>query len=210
MAGLIRFAMLFNSPNTTSNIVEMTGHVSQTGIDTPTDTQVDDVLDILLAWWNTGTGGGPSLKAQCSSKTILQTVEGQVIQPTPKAPVRSKTSGVAGTGSASMLPIQCAAVLSLRTNLAGRSYRGRMYVPGLPTDFIGSDGSIASAKQTALANSAEGLRIALDAVHAGSCEMVVYSRLLDHKERVVQMRVGNQVDVQRRRRLPETSYVIGA
>lgn len=47
----------------------------------------------------------------------------------------SYTTGfpVAGTQSSSgdPVPYTCAVVVSLRTNYAGRSYRGRMYLPGL-------------------------------------------------------------------------------
>lgn len=42
------------------------------------------------------------------------------------------TSVPGSDGTSEPLPPQCALVLSWRTSLSGRSYRGRSYVPGLP------------------------------------------------------------------------------
>jgi hypothetical protein len=42
---------------------------------------------------------------------------------------------LAGTGGAQALPTSVAAVLTKRTDLAGRSYRGRVYLSAIPTTF---------------------------------------------------------------------------
>lgn len=48
--------------------------------------------------------------------------------------IRSYTA-VVGRLAAESLPPQCCSVLSLRTALKGRSYRGRIYLPGLPETY---------------------------------------------------------------------------
>jgi hypothetical protein len=41
-----------------------------------------------------------------------------------------------GDATGSPLPSFCSAVVSIRTNLGGRSHRGRFYVPGIPEDQV--------------------------------------------------------------------------
>jgi len=46
--------------------------------------------------------------------------------------VFTPTGQLAGQGNAAALPSFCSAVVSIRTDVGGRSHRGRMYLPGLP------------------------------------------------------------------------------
>jgi hypothetical protein len=57
---------------------------------------------------------------------------------------------VAGTGSGDALPNQLAGVVTLRTALAGKSFRGRVYFSGAIEDENTSDGRIAGELNTAL------------------------------------------------------------
>lgn len=57
---------------------------------------------------------------------------------------------VVGASSVAMVPKQCCVVATLRTALAGRSYRGRIYWGGFVVAAIPLDGSIKTAIQTAV------------------------------------------------------------
>jgi len=63
----------------------------------------------------------------------------------------SNTAGeVPGTGGGDPLPNQLAAVVTLRTALAGKSYRGRVYISGADENQNSSTGSIDAAYNTAI------------------------------------------------------------
>lgn len=49
---------------------------------------------------------------------------------TANQPEYSAPTSAAGTSTSDVLPLQTSLVVTLRTALAGRSYRGRMYMPG--------------------------------------------------------------------------------
>jgi len=68
---------------------------------------------------------------------------------TANQPEYSAVINATGTGTSELLPKQISLVATLRTLLAGRSYRGRVYVPGF-TEVANSAGGVASA--TAVAN----------------------------------------------------------
>lgn len=210
MSGLMRFAMVFNFPNDVGNQCVMTGHVNRTGASTPDDSDVDNVMAVLSTWWTSGQDGEASLKSLVSSLCTLDYITCQKIQPTPPAAVRTLSVGTAGTSGSSALPPQCAVVLSLRTALSGRRYRGRMYLPGIPTSKVTSNGTLTTTDRQAYADSAKGMMVAMDALFSGSDELCVYSRVEDHKERVTSIRVGNRIDTQRRRKIPGETYVTGS
>lgn len=62
----------------------------------------------------------------------------------------SVAAAVPGTGAGDPLPNQIAAVITLRTALAGKSYRGRAYYGGANEAQNGATGAIAAAFNTAL------------------------------------------------------------
>lgn len=62
----------------------------------------------------------------------------------------SVAAAVPGSGSATPMPNQDAAVITLRTALAGKRYRGRVYFSGATEAQNDATGSIASAFNTAL------------------------------------------------------------
>ncbi len=66
------------------------------------------------------------------------------------APVYTSTNGlpVTGSGNADGTPSQTALVVSHRTGLRGRSFRGRSYMPGLDESYV-VDGLITAAVQAA-------------------------------------------------------------
>lgn len=95
------------------------------------------VIDVFLDWFNT------SLKAQLSTNIILKEIFFQE-QETEGAPgaLRTLLTPIGGSSGPSV-PNNVAFVITLRTGISGRSYRGRSYVPGLPKDAV--TGSLLSA-----------------------------------------------------------------
>lgn len=106
------------------------------------------------------------------------------------------SSGVAGSSTSSALPPNCTIALSWRTGLAGRSYRGRTYLPGIGEDKVSSGGVIDSSFVTSLL----GMGTALIAAMASEdAVMVVASRKLGSGQTITSCIVDPTVDTQRRR-----------
>lgn len=107
---------------------------------------------------------------------------------------------IAGLVSADLLPYQCACVVKVGTAYAGRSYRGRMYLPGL-SESAANPGSIFSptvvnAYQTCY----EDLLAALGSGGSNAdYTWVVYSKKLSASIPVTSVAVRNVVRNQRRR-----------
>jgi hypothetical protein len=77
------------------------------------------------SWW------GATLRLRLSTGVVCAQVVA-TDQTTQGAPQATVTSGAAGTVGSASLPSNVAAVVSLRTAIRGRSYRGRAYIPGIP------------------------------------------------------------------------------
>jgi hypothetical protein len=116
-------------------------------------------------------------------------------------------SGAVGTGTAELLPKQVAACVTLRTALAGRSYRGRVYVPGW-TEVANNPGGVISP--TAMVQ-ADGIVRNIRANLAGrGLTMGVVSTRFNKAPRVINVITDvvdlsvrdNQWDNQRRRNIP--------
>lgn len=118
----------------------------------------------------------------------------------PAAAVAVTGTNTPGSGAANQ-PLQSSAVLSLRTGVAGRRYRGRMYWPALaiaPSNF----GTYTAATTGGLAEGAADLlaMIAGAAPPVGVFSPVVVSGAADQVTLVTSVAVGNVPDTQRRRR----------
>jgi hypothetical protein len=72
------------------------------------------------------------------------------VKPGTGAEVELDYAAVVGATAGEALPPQCAQVISWRTSLAGRSFRGRSYLPA-PTENVQNAGILNSTQQTALA-----------------------------------------------------------
>jgi hypothetical protein len=71
---------------------------------------------------------------------------------------------VAGTGAAAEVPAGVALCVTLKTALAGRGYRGRVYLPGLDTTAVtAATGAIVAAANTAAVNLVTEFQAALTA-----------------------------------------------
>ena len=114
------------------------------------------------------------------------------------------STGVAGTAGGDALPLQNTVAISTRTPRIGAKGRGRFYLPGVSTNLIDHDGALTS---TAIANygvAASAFLTALVTDGGGSgtyhTAPVVSGPPYTDYGRITQIRVGNRVDTQRRRR----------
>jgi hypothetical protein len=84
------------------------------------------------------------------------------------------TNSVFGGVSSESLPSQLAVVVSLRTALRGRSYRGRSFIPGIPISYQASTGGIVTTTaQSTILTAYNGIDGRLTTAHA---QQVVLSR----------------------------------
>lgn len=113
-------------------------------------------------------------------------------------PIVGTASGTYGT----TMPPEVALAASLRAPIVGRRGRGRMYIPGLAVLAAATDGTVASATQTAVATALNTLVDNLDN-RGGTPDydslVMVTSVGSATAVRPSQARVGNHFDVQRRR-----------
>jgi len=105
-----------------------------------------------------------------------------------------------GQNTAGGLPLDCAVVISWRTVLAGRSFRGRTYLPPFHSNQVIDTGSqfprLVSATQAGLAINAEKL---INDLVAADAPLSVYSRTLTQSNTIVGGYIDNNFDTQRRR-----------
>ena len=87
--------------------------------------------------------------------------------------------GLPGGIAGDMLPSYCAGIITKKTALRGRSYRGRSYIPGVPE--TGTTGNAATAGQLALYNAlADKLDLPITAAPAITYIPAVLSRKLSN------------------------------
>lgn len=107
--------------------------------------------------------------------------------------------GVTGTGSAATMPLQTCAVVTLQTPLAGRKFRGRMYLPAQAWALdSGSNFSVSGLVTPALAS----LKNFFDACNLDSSlggTVAVVSNAGSASTTVSQIAMDTRPDVQRRR-----------
>ena len=90
------------------------------------------------------------LAALCATTTSLLGVGTRDIRVANQPEFQSAAAAVPGTGAGNPLPNEVAAVVTLRTALAGRSYRGRAYFSGFIVGENSATGSIVAGLNTAL------------------------------------------------------------
>ena len=124
---------------------------------------------------------------------------------TPAILTTTSNTVIDGTGSGQMLPPQNSIVLSYRTQQVGRRGRGRGFQPApMATGLAGSNNpTIASGTVTTVANAAAALMAALTTTSDGTSPAVrpiVTGSPWVNYAAITQVRVGNIMDTQRRRR----------
>jgi hypothetical protein len=106
------------------------------------------------------------------------------------------TVSLAGTQITLPLPTDCSIVCSLRTNLANRRGRGRMYLPQMHSGTtLSVTGRLAATAQTAIA---DALATAWSG-YSGTGSPVVYSRVNRSFTPVTEFDIGDLFDTQRGR-----------
>lgn len=103
----------------------------------------------------------------------------------------------AGADSNGTLPTQCAICISLQTSLAGSRNRGRFYLPPPGVQSLTTAGRLDSGALTGLSN---GLTAWKNSLIGDGFTLVVLSRSEGAQTVVTNLRIGNVIDTQRRRR----------
>lgn len=114
----------------------------------PEDEDFALALDAIMA---------PKFKAVMPAASSYLGVLGQIVWPLPVRVAQKITASAgAGTAGGNVIPRQCSGLVSWRTNLAGRSQRGRDYIPFPSTTFLTAGGHATGPYGTALDSIAFG------------------------------------------------------
>lgn len=137
------------------------------------------LANLFVDWYATGGTAAHAYKTHMSSNSFLTQVLARDMSTSAGAEgVPSVAMPVAGGGGAgTMLQNGLCFTITHRTGLAGRSYRGRTYVPCLSTDVVAAVGanSIIGATADALVAELTGLMTNIHA-HDATWNLVVASR----------------------------------
>lgn len=112
---------------------------------------------------------------------------------------RGLPAGAAGTASGNSLPPQCAEVITIRTAVAGRSFRGRFYLPALTTAILPPEAIIPAVTRGLLVTPFGSYATALKAL-TPSISVGVWSRVLHAFSGATAVDMGSTFDTQRSRR----------
>lgn len=112
-----------------------------------TPTQANNILTALTtgASWT-------ALAAFLATTTSFSFVTIRDVASANQPLIPSNIAGASGTSASPALPSEVAAVITHRTALAGKSGRGRSYMPGFATNSLGVGNVIAAGAVTALSN----------------------------------------------------------
>lgn len=162
--------------------------------------EMDAVRDRFHTLWVNSSSSSPKgVNDQLQIKCHLTKISVQDISTTPFPVPRETLYNVAGSDAGNPLPLQTSLVISLKTDLAGRSFRGRVYLGGLTAAMNTDDGSYPVANSTKLNN----VGLAFDALVTGLISdgtyLVVASRKLAVAHQVKGISIDNVFDEQRRR-----------
>lgn len=149
----------------------------------------------VTALWE---GGTPELNTIIADTVSITQTSTALLSGSTGAQVTRRITAVnlQGTSEAEMLPFQVAEVISLRTDLATRSGRGRFYLPPLVTTSMDS-GRMAASSQLILLDAASSM---MSTLNTAMLEPVVYSRSTLAGTPITSIDVGDVYDTQRRRR----------
>jgi hypothetical protein len=143
----------------------------------PSAVGMGDTLDLVSAWFST------TYAPLCHTGWSLTGLRARDLSTQDGIVVETAPSGVVGQLSGTPLPSSIAMCLSLRSALAGRSRRGRIYLSGLTAVHLENTNQnlFSSAAITARINAVETLRSDLD---TGGTDWVIVSRFSLGVERV--------------------------
>lgn len=116
---------------------------------------VDQSMASTIAGFAGAAHTGSGLAALQPSSVVLDRVDIRDLR-TANQPLLSASVASAGTATGQLLPRGTAQVVTLRTALAGRSFRGRVYVPGFAEEAADVDGRATQAARDAAVAFVEG------------------------------------------------------
>jgi len=122
-------------------------HGSYSGTFNGSQAQCNAILSALTTGTN-WTSLAAFLAPTCQLGNVVIRDLNQENQP----PIASNGPAAPGTSSGSAMPVEVAAVATLRTAFTGPAHRGRIYVPGWATNALGTGNVIAAGAVTALQN----------------------------------------------------------
>jgi hypothetical protein len=108
-------------------------------------------------------GGWTAFKANVNSGVSLAGVDLRDLRTANQPIVASSTAASAGTGAGTALPPGDALTVTLRTANAGRSFRGRVYLPGFDSTAMAAGGVAAAGTVTNAAGFVTAVQTALTA-----------------------------------------------
>jgi hypothetical protein len=179
------------------------GETTQHGFHVTSTTDLADVTSALADAFVSGIGTITAFKSlfpggQTWGPAFVQ----QIDQTTGKVVATAfGTATFTATGGTTGLPQQCAEVITMRTALAGPSFRGRMYLPPVTITALGAGGILVTANVTTILNAYANAFIALIA-DGGSPG--VWSDTHKTFTPITQVEVDNIIDTQRRRAKKQT------
>lgn len=161
--------------------------------------------DDVKAWWDTGVGGGAAYKSYCPDETSLTEVTLRRMDPLEPL-IQSYTTDlpIAGTSAGDPYAPSVATLVSIRTPNIGKSYRGRIYLPGVSESFVGTNGTISAVDAEDIAEGIAGLFSSFTVDDLSPC---VWSRTLGIGTEWSQVYVDRVLRTQRRRQDRTAVYV---
>lgn len=166
------------------------------GIDVPPlDEATADAFEAAaLSFWNDIIVRYSAYTKYVGCSMSLINVDGSIL-----SRIDRPTSGISGTAGSGPLPNEVAAVMSLRTAMAGRRTRGRMYLPGPAVSQVDVDARYQPGFGTDVAPAGANFLQPL-VVGSVTWTAAVASATGGLLTPVTAVAVGNVPDVQRRRR----------
>lgn len=164
---------------------------SSLGVDAAHTAWTSEITD----FW---TSGDPALQFLMAPEVVVTQTSTALLSGTTGEQVTRRISAVSipGTSTSNMLPYQVSVAVSLRTELATRSGRGRFYLPPLVTANV-TDGRLAATAQAVLADEAQSF---LQGLTTSGLTPVIYHRSTNSSTEITSIDVGDVFDTQRRRR----------
>lgn len=167
--------------------VEVTIAMRQTGVPiinrfyirigaTPTSTDLQDAAELVDAWITNHLAALHPTSLFYDTITVkdVHVANGTEYQLIPTSPH--------GTSVGTPTPNNAAVVVSLRTALTGRNYRGRIYVGGLVTAYIQDATHVSEAAAASILSIYQEL---VDAIETATWQLAVVSRWLNNALRVI-------------------------
>lgn len=156
------------------------------------DAIADALATRALAFWTDLSSAYTATCLYAGCKVSLIATDGVTVDSRERA-----ISPAGGNLSESNLPSECAVCVSLRTQSASRAGRGRFFLPAPGAGRINTAGRLTSTVTDDIADAAVSF---LAPVATGSLVPVVASQTAAGHQPLTGVRVGDVLDVQRRRR----------